>query len=255
MRLTTTTIAAMAFLAAPVSATLYFSEDGNSEGLYVLDTDTGAATNVGTSGVTGSTVGLAPGADNDSLFGTIWADTADINADGSGSTVVGDASAEGMAYDPVTNTLWGAINGSFFTIDTGNFDTKSSLASPGQDVEGLAYDGAGGVFGLADGGDLLRYDIFADIWSPIGNTGVNFDQAGLAYDMATGNLYAKGDQDSFLYLIDALTASITEIGDTGISNGGGLAFVSDAVAVPAPAAIALFGLGLAGLGLRRRKTA
>ncbi len=42
------------------SGTLYFSADGTAMGLYSLNTATGAATLLGASGVTGSTVGLAP---------------------------------------------------------------------------------------------------------------------------------------------------------------------------------------------------
>ena len=119
-------------------------------------------------------------------------------------------------------------------------------------MEGLAYHN-GIIYGLQAGGDLKSYDIASNVWSTIGSTGVDFDQIGLAYDTNLDVLYAIGDQDSFLYSVDPVTAAATRIGDTGISNGGGLAFVGTAGAVPTPATLALIGLGVAGIGYQRRK--
>ena len=58
---------------------LYFSLDSTFEGLYTLDTSTGEATHVGISGVTSSTVGLAPSGDPDLLYGAKWAGFLHIN--------------------------------------------------------------------------------------------------------------------------------------------------------------------------------
>ena len=46
----------------------------------------------------------------------------------------------------------------------------------------------------------------------------------MAYDAGRNVLYAKGDQDTFLYEIDPVSALATVIGDTGIVEGGGLTF-------------------------------
>lgn len=225
--------------ALPAQAQLYFSEDSNSTGLYLLDTTTGAATNLGDSGVTSSTVGLAPSGTPGVLFGTQFADLLEIQADGSGSVVIGGDGQEGLAFDASTGTLYGAINGAFTTIDPATGLNSSTLAGPGADVEGIAF-GNGGVYGLPRfGTDLLFYDPGTDSWSTIGSTGITWDLAGLAYDPGTDTLYAKGTQDTNLYAIDPATAATTVIGDTGLTAGGGLAFlgsgmppIPDARAVP-----------------------
>lgn len=227
---------------------LYFSEDSNSNGLYTLNTSNGAATNIGISGVTNQTVGLAPSADPEVLYGSQWFNILEINADGTGFTTLGPADAEGLGFDPTTGILYGAINGEFFSIDTTSGTINTNLASPGADVEGLDY-GNGVIYGLAAGGALFSYNIGGNSWLLIGNTGINFDQVGLAFDSELGILYAKGNQNSLLYSIDPTTAAATVIGDTGIANGGGLAFVADSAPVPEPTSVlSLLTLGALGAG-------
>ncbi len=242
-----------AALQLPATAgTLYFSED-NSGVLYTLSTTTGAPTNIGASGVTSSTVGLSPSALDTLLYGSQWFNILEIQADGSGAAVLGGADAEGMAFDGGTGTLYGAINGAFFTISTATGAVATNLAAPGADIEGLAF-GNGLVYGLAGfsgpRGNLYSYNPGLDSWTFIAHTGVDFNLPGLAYDAGLNVLYAKGSQDSFLYSINPVTGVATPIGDTGIGNGGGLAFVGASV-IPEPSTLALLGLG--GLALRRRR--
>ncbi len=228
-----TTLLLLCALPGLAQAQLYFSEDDNSSGLYTLDTATGAATNVGTSGVTASTVGLAPSASPAVLFGTQWAQLLEIQADGSASAVIGGDGQEGLAFDPATGTLYGAINGSFRTVDPVTGANQTPLAAPpgGADVEGIAW-GNGGVYAIAGSdANLYFYDPGTDSWTTIGSTGITWDSAGLAYDPGTNTLYAKGDQDSNLYRVDPATGAATVIGDTGIVEGGGLAFVGAGVGV------------------------
>ena len=246
-------------------AQLYFSEDSNSSGLYTLDTTTGVATNVGTSGVTATTVGLAPSALPGVLFGTQWSQLLEIQADGSGSAVIGGDGQEGLAFDPATGTLYGAINGSFRTVDPATGLNQTTLAAPpgNADVEGIAW-GNGGVYAIARfDTSLYFYDPGSDSWSTIGSTGITWDLAGLAFDPGTNTLYAKGSQDPNLYSINPATGAATLIGDTGIAAGGGLAFVGAGI-IAGPAAIpALSGwsllllavmlLGIAGHRLARQR--
>lgn len=235
-------------LTAPVWAqgTLYFSEDGNFDGLYSISTIDGSATNLGESGVTSSSVGLAPSANIGELYGSTWTELAVIQADGSGHAVVGTSNAEGLAYDAMNDILYGGINGDFFSINQGN-GVQTPLASPGEDVEGFAY-GNGVVYGMADNsGNLYSYDAGGDIWSLIGNTGVGGNASGLAYDPFNDVLYYKSEISTMLYAIDVNDASASVIGDTGLADGGGLAYV-----VPAPGVSALL-LGGLGLVARRRR--
>lgn len=237
----------LALSEAQETGTLYFSRDSDSQGLYTLDTATGEALHIGESGVTGSTVGLAPSTLLDLLYGSKWLGLLHLNADGSGARDVGGVGNEGLAFDIESETLYGSINGRFRTIDPVDGSVIRTLNPPGADVEGLAF-GNGGVYGLARfESDLYFYNPDQKSWSTIGDTGVEWDLAGLAFDPATNTLYGKGEQDTNLYSIDPITARATLIGATGLSEGGGLAFV-----IPEPATLLLLGMGSLAL-LRRRR--
>ncbi len=236
----------LALPAVASNGTLYFSEDQNATGLYTLDPLTGAATLVGTTGSIAGNVGLTEGPSPTQLYGSTPIDLTHINTDGSGASPVGALLVEGFAYDPNSGILYGAINGDFATYNPANGAVIAPLAPPVDDVEGLAY-GHGGVFGLAQGGELYFYNIGTDSWGLIGLTGVSFDQIGLAYDPIGDLLYAKGNQDSLLYSVDPTTASATVIGNTGRANGGGLAFVPNPSAEVPEASTVLGGGSLAAL--------
>lgn len=254
----------LALYASAAGAQLYFSQDNNLNGLYTLSTTTGAATLVGAgnTAVFSNTVGLAESGNPSVLLGSTWTQIATINADGSGATVLpNSASAEGLAYDPSANLLYGAINGRFFTLDPATGTLLSPLPGPGADVEGLAYSplNGGTIYGLAGfagpRGNLYAYDIAGASWSLVGFTGIEFDLCGLAFDPAANTLYGIGSQDPNLYAINPTTAAAVLIGNTGLRNtGGGLAFIGGA-AVPEPGSAALLVglLGGAGVLLRRRR--
>jgi hypothetical protein len=253
-------VAAASLANAQANGTLYFSEDGNGNGLYSLNYLTGAATNLGISGVTSSTVGLTEGPNPGKLLGSAWIDYLEINADGSGATALGAIFAEGMAYHAANNTLYASLNGSFFSASLIDGSETASLASALDasgaplDIEGLA-SAHGKIFGIVGFADadtgLYAYDIGLNSWSFVGDTGIDWNEPGLAYDPIGGLLYAKGSQDSFLYSIDPLTGATLVVGDTGLANGGGLGFIK---VVPEPTSMAALGLGALAL-LRRRKSA
>jgi hypothetical protein len=210
---------------------LYFSEDGQANGLWSLDTVNGASTNVGVSGVTGSTVGLTYEPVGDILLGSQPFGLLHIERDGSGSTVHGTLGIEGMAYDPAGNVLYGAINSRFFTVDPNAGLEITSLPSPGFDAEGLAWNPTTGhVYAVGDHTNLAKYDSVANTWQTVGSTGINWDQGGLAYDPGRNVLYACGEgAGSVLYEIDPATAVPTAIGDAGVTLQGGLAFAPGVV--------------------------
>lgn len=237
------------FLAAAVvtsGQTLYFSQDDNSSGLYTLDTTTGAATSVGASGVTSSTVGLAPGHLPGILLGSTWSDIAHIQDDGSGVVVLsGSVGAEGLAYDAVNDIFYGAINGNFFTIDPDTGLQIASLAGPGADIEGLAVDPATGlVYGTGNTTNLLVYNPGTASWSTVGDTGINWYLGGLAFDPGSNVLYVCGtNSGDNLYRLDPSTAAATLIGPTGLSpTEGGLAFTGGQLFIPAIPDLGLSGI-------------
>ena len=84
---------------------LYFSQDGNANGLYTLDTSTGAPTFVGATGVNASTVGLTPSASDSLLYGSRPFALLHISADGMGFGLIArrsDSDSDTFYYVTVT---------------------------------------------------------------------------------------------------------------------------------------------------------
>lgn len=215
----------------PVPGTLFFSQDANANGLYVLDMETGEATLVGDgiTNVSGATVGLAGRGVDDPLVGSTWTTLHDIAQDGSGTTQFSAVDAEGLAYDRSTDVIYAIINANFRSVSPTTGTIIETLTSPGVDLEGLAADSdAGVIYAIGDTNLLYVYDIADDTWTEVGDTGFGWDQSGLAFDEVSGMLYAVGNDDNpgGLYTIDPATAAATLVGDTGLAMAeGGLAWV------------------------------
>jgi hypothetical protein len=213
--------------------TLFFSQDGNANGLFVLDTSTGLATLVGLgeTDTTGSTIGLTETDDATLLVGSTFSDLVLIQADGSGAADLGPptVAAEGLAFHTSDGLLYTIINQDFRTVDPATGTILTTLASPPVDIEGLASDYGSNIFGLGDSVDLYVYDVTADSWSVIGSTGIAWDKGvGLAYDPDEDVLYAVGATGGGenLYRIDPGTGTTTLVGPTGlVGTRGGLGFV------------------------------
>jgi hypothetical protein len=215
----------------PVGGTLYFSQDGNANGLFTLNQTTGAATKVGagTTGVVGVTVGLTEGP-NGTLLGSTFPQIVRIARDGSGVTdLVGNEGAEALAWNSANGLLYGCWNADFYNMDVATGVRIATLPTAPADVEGLAADGSRNViYGIGDHTNLFKYDVATATWSTVGNTGINWNQGGLAFDAETRTLYAVGVGGGVnLYKINPDTAAPTVVGPLGISGvvNGGLAFV------------------------------
>lgn len=248
---------------ANANAELFFSQDGNGNGLFEINVTTGVATLVGTgiSGVTSNTVGLAPSSNPAVLFGSTWTNLTAIQTDGSAAPVIAPSGNEGLAYCSGNNTLYGNLNSNFYTINQAT-GVKTNLASPpgGFDPEGIACDSANNIiYGIGLGNnDLHVYNIVGNSWSTVGGTGIIWTFAGLAWDPTNSILYAITSNTNSLYSINTTTGAATLIGPLGTNASGGLAFVG-ATAPVSPQdiptlsfwglLIAIFGLGLIG---RRR---
>ncbi len=254
------------FLSGIASAQqLYFLQDNNGQ-FYSVNTATGAATLIATiAAVTSNTIGLSESPNPNVLYGTTYTNLISFNTDGTGVTNIGPSAAESLGWCIPTNILYGAINGSFFSVNPAT-GAQSALTSPGADVEGLACDHPNNVlYGLVrTTGALMRYTPATDTWSLVGNTGLPSLDVGLAMDTVAHVLYAVDATNGSLYRIDPSTAAATLVGPMGIGNvGGGLAFTYVAApAAPAgvptlsPAALATLALALVLLGVyatRRRR--
>src|SRR5687768_16576208 len=159
----------------PGPGTLYFSQDDNANGLFILNTTTGAATLVGlgTTDTTSSTIGLTESDDSAFLIGSTFRDLLMISADGSGTTDLGApvVQAEGLAFHRPTGLLYAIINQAFQSVEAATSIPIEPLTGPPVDLEGLASDYDDGIYGLGDSTDLYLYDISSDSWSVVGDTG------------------------------------------------------------------------------------
>ena len=125
--------------------------------------------------------------------------------------------AHGLAYDPLTNDLIANSGTTINQFDPSTNTIVSSLTSSGSEFDQAAVDGQGHLFVASNSGDLF----FADYGST--------DLIGTATFTADPFLHSSLDD-------------VAPLSGTGSSSG-----------VPEPMSLALFGAGLTGLGLMRRR--
>ena len=215
----------------PAGGVLYFSQDLNANGLFIVNQATGAATlsGAGTTTVNGTTVGLTEGPGG-TLLGSTFAEIVRIQKDGSGVTdLTGIEGAEALAWNPVDGLLYGCWNAEFYSMNAATGVRIATLPIAPADVEGLAADASRNViYGIGDSTNLYKYDVAAGAWSIVGNTGINWNQGGLAFDPGARVLFVIGlGGAGNLYRINPDTAAATLVGPLGIAGTvqGGLAFV------------------------------
>ncbi len=260
------------------AATLFGTNYGAPDDFFQINTSTGQATGSGATGnpdvgdLTSDTragsarifgIDLSAGGPNDLLQIDTGTGVASVL-----STITGAVGRiTSIAFDTVSGVLYGNTTLGFgggsdrlYTIDVGTGVATEIGAIGFDNVFALAFDMAGGLYGVSDRtNELLSIDTGSGIGSLIGSTGLNtvFD---LAMDPDSGIMYAS---DAFstdsLYTIDLGTGATTLVGgfnNPNATNIAGLAF--DVAAVPLPGALPLFFAGLGALGLigrRRRKVA
>ena len=184
---------------------------------------------MGVSGVDGLSVGLAYDRLNDLLYGSSPKDLLEIDRDGSSyNNIGGGVGVEGLTYDPIRDVLYAVTDGDLFTLNRSDGLIIDNLAGAGFDAEGLAVDTRTGmVYAIGNSTLLKSYDPDTDTWTTVGDTGLNWDSGGLAYDPQRKRLYACGtNQGTVLYRINPNTAVAEAIGDSGVQLEGGLAFAS-----------------------------
>jgi len=238
---------------------------GSNTDLYQFETSTSTEIVIGSTGISNmgsmamSAAGVLYGMSTSNQLYTI--DTLSAAA-----TLVGVGSAtstpEGMTFGLDGTTLYTSGGGSLFSVDTAT-GASTNLGSIGmRDIDGLTVAptsvntaagtfAAGTLFGT-DTNTLFAIDVVTLATTIIG--GVQANEA-LSFD-SDGNLYGHnfwGD----LYSIDPLAMTSSLIGSTSARitalTGFGLTGNTTTAAVPAPATLALFGLGFAALGWSRRK--
>jgi DNA-binding beta-propeller fold protein YncE len=139
-----------------------------------------------------------------------------------------------------------------------------NLTPSGADYSAGAFDLAGNLYVLNTGiaGNSTLSTLDKNTGAVLSTIRTNVDlgtTAGLAFDPDTGVGYVADNLTNRLYTINTPTGVMTEVGQLGVNNLAGLAFVPVVTAVPEPGSLALLGAGaftaLGYFGLRRGKTA
>jgi hypothetical protein len=157
-------------------------------------------------------------------FGTALAIAGDTIAAGAGNQgyqYIGDC--DGLAFDPVAGTLFGASSASDQLL---RIDLELGAATPvgplGYDqVHALAFDPNAGVLYAAavNDGVLLTVDTSTGAASEVGPLGY-FTVTGLAFDVGTDTLYASDLFSGQLHTVNTTTGAATPVGPLSAAISG-----------------------------------
>jgi hypothetical protein len=220
-----------AAMAALVPGGLYGTDGAN---LYLIDTASGAASLIGPHGPVEFAIGALAFADNGALYGISLTDAAQLYqidvttgaASAIGPLGIGFIFEGGLTFD-TAGRLIGVDQGDDATATTFEINTATGAATiigpPGgqaRDINGLTRDGAV-VYGIdRPSNSLGRLDVATGSYTQIGLTGAAIgDTGGLAFDEATGALYATFAADGGFYKIDPATGAATLIAVNRVDYG------------------------------------
>ena len=252
----------------PAHASTLFGSDyqTSSTKLYTANQSTGALTAIG--GTARNVGDLASNATT--LFGVTLGGNNLVTIDPTTGAILSSVAVTGtrsgditsLAFNTLTNTLYGNTTTGFgstsgdglyaINVVTG---VASFIGSIGFDnVYALATDTTGALFGISDASrEFVRISSATGAGTLISSIGTGgwFDMAARPEDNVMFLSDALGRE---LHTINTTTGATTLVGPYGLaSNIAGLAFLGGAVPEPSTWGMMLFGFGLVGSVLRRRR--
>ena len=209
------TLALAGGLAAPAGAAgdTFFLLDNVKKALYASDTDNVPRDVLVAPLGVGSFLDLCPGDEPGTLFAV--ADQTIVTIDETTGALLGSVPVTpamvSLAFDPLTETLYGHVGGVLYTIDAATGATQAVGPTPFGNAVSMAADPTEGVLYFAAGSTLYRVDPATAAGTPIGNMGLAA-LFGMAFNPADAGLYVTSAGSDSLYRVDRATAQLTLVG-------------------------------------------
>ena len=265
---------ALAAFTSPAQAFLLGTDWGTTSSLYQINTGTGTATLIGSTGQT-RMIGLVVDSTNtiyaisEEANSRLWT----LNPTTGAATLVGALGfnlQEGdMTINPNTGQMYVAdgIGDKLYRVDktTGAPTLVGPFGAIGRDVSGLQFIG-NTLYGLAlrdaNTDALITVDPTTGAATLVGNTGTNFGViAAMGRDPGTGLTYIAGPATAFgndnqLFTVNLSTGAATSVGPlTGVafSISGFSVAGNPPILTPVPGTLLLVASGILGLLTRRRR--
>ncbi|HTF88094.1 MAG TPA: DUF4394 domain-containing protein [Planctomycetota bacterium] len=228
------TAAVLAASSVGASADVFYTIDENADTLCTIDTNTLVITPIGPLGVTTNFGDLAYDTSTGTMYlsngwGTNPSELYKINLTTGAATFVGSMGINdvfGLAYDPVTNKLYGSRSTSAFGFIEVNRSTGAAtpIGNPGVGLDGMTFVGStGDVVGLYAGPGSLHRLNPANGSSTLLTSGGGFvDNCGIAWGAASNKIFSI-DWSGNLFAFDVAAGYARTTLTTGIGSFDGLA--------------------------------
>ncbi|MDP6467641.1 MAG: Calx-beta domain-containing protein, partial [Pirellulaceae bacterium] len=212
-----------------------YGSDVDSDSLFTIDTTSGNATLVGSSGLPG----------NDSISGLTFDNTGTLygvdgvadklvtfNTSTGAATVVGsigfDLHDGGLAFDPISTTFYLSDSNTelLYTVNP-TTGAATSVGSLGFDeVGGLEFETTTGtLYGTDDiTNQFLTINTATGAATAVGSLGVDTHRSGLAFEPSTGTLYMVDSGTETLHTVNTSTGAATSVGPLIATGIAGAAF-------------------------------
>lgn len=238
----------------------------STRSLFEINPATGQKTQIGTvSANAGTTGGLA----YDAASGTVYLTSTNLdslytlNIDTGAATLMGsygvDVVMHGLEWDSSTGTLYAASS------NPNTFYSVNPLTGLATEIGGigltsfnnLGYDSNNDVMYMTNSGSDSLYTIDRATGLPtlVGALLTSSNPNALAFAAELNTMFMLDNSTNNFYTLNLMTGAATVVGSTGIGNLLGLIYIPSGISVPVPepGVLALFGVGLIGMGLARRR--